>query len=262
MTQLRDYSGALKALKMEEWVALAEFHAVDPGLLIHRVRESIKKMEAKMKAAAIDEPFRDTPIKDLPPAAPKITNTPELAAHIFDREEWAVAGAPELGFWPLGREISPLRSKLTQKELRAKRRSIDFLFRNAQDDRLIVAEAKIEDDSPTYSALIQALMYAVEMATPAQLDRVRKYLDAPSIVVDPPCVDIYLIAVKPNRGNEQAAKRNTVTNRERIDVASKKIVEQLVASPEVSKRVRRIAYINGVVSAGELMLSCEYSYTA
>lgn len=244
---------------MEEWTALAELHAADPTLLIHRIRESIKTMAAR---APIDEAFRETAVKDLPALVSEIKRTPDLAAHIFSREKWDVADRPELAFWPIGREVSPLRSKLILKEERADRRSLDLLLGNICDSSLIVAEAKINDDSPTYPALIQALMYAVEMATAAQLRRVRDHLDAASISVHPPRFDIYLIAIRPLGQSKPSAIPKAPTNRERIDVAAEKIAKQLVDVPDVNARVRRIAYINGTVETDGLNLRWKYSYTA
>jgi hypothetical protein len=254
MTQLREYSSALQTLKMQEWAALAEFHAKDPRLLIHRIRESIKTIAGM---PAINEPFRETPIKGLPIVGPAIKRTPDLAAHIFGREQWEVAGAPDLAFRSVCREISPLRSQTTSKKERSARRSIDLLLENAHDHTLIVAEAKIDNDSPTYPALIQALMYAVEMATTAQLHRVREHLSAPSILVDPPRVDIYLIAIKTARADKPSAESEAMTNRERIDRASKTIAKRLTESPVVSERVRRIAFLNGATADGALKLSSD-----
>jgi hypothetical protein len=229
-TQLRGYYDALHALKEEEQTTLAELHAKDPERLIARFDHSVKTAAGYRK---IDEPFHgDRSEKWKEEAGEPVTSTTTFVANLAAAGHHEVVDFPELDFDFVDREIFPLRSTTIPVNGRGARRSIDLLLRNG-DGLPVVGELKVAGDSPTYYALVQALMYAAELSSESQLQRLADHYDF--VVPDGQAViSIYLIAyAAPERGKY----------RERSFDATKTIVERLMVDQRVTSVVRHIAYL-------------------
>lgn len=95
----------------------------------------------------------------------------------------AVDGAPELTFRYVDRELIPTRTRPRLKfaaaggaELR-----VDVILANVESGRPIVAELKIAADKDPYTALVQALAAAAQLAPAAQRQRLVRHGDRPQI---------------------------------------------------------------------------------
>lgn len=75
---------------------------------------------------------------------------------------------------------------------------IDLLLSNTEDQFPIVGEIKAEEDTTPLLALIQALTYAIELATPSQRERLQSaYPGRFKFAENGPFIDIYLLLVSP-----------------------------------------------------------------
>ena len=84
ITHLRRYYDALIALFEQEQTALAELHARDPTLLIHRFRHSVKRL---VNAPLIDAPFYPNGRKALPSPPTRVAEirkTHEFVSQLSD----------------------------------------------------------------------------------------------------------------------------------------------------------------------------------
>lgn len=249
ITHLRRYYDALLDLFEQEQTELAELHARDPTLLIHRFRQSVTALE---KVPLIDLPFYPNGRTPLPsPATPvaEITETHHFASQLNDGRPRRVEGCGEaLDFSYVDREISPLRTDISG----IPRRSLDLVLANVQDRTPIFAELKIRDDKLVYVALIQVLMLAVELVVPAQGGRFRTHLRAPDIALpESGPADIYVIGFEPPARGEY---------RERSTRATEEISRQLVEHSLVSQYVRRIAYIEAFADSDLSSLTCRFAF--
>jgi hypothetical protein len=228
-TQLREYYDALAALKEQEQTALAELHAEDPQRLAGRFEHSVKTVA---QYPAITEPFygaRSEAWKK--EGAETIDSTAAFTALLAEGEVHDAAGAPELSFRYIDREVFPLRSREIVSG-RSARRSIDLLL-ESRDGFPIVGELKIKADKPTYYALVQALMYAVELSSESQRNRLAQHCSFKSRGGGE-LIDVYILGYQaPDRGAYRA----------RSFEASKMIAAKLMKDPRVSSVVRRIAYL-------------------
>ena len=127
-TQLREYYDALHALKEHEQTVLAEAHAADPTLILHRFNHSLRAFNAP-----IDEPFyvttRSAPA-EYHGSPNEIDSTIKFVAQIANGAAQPVISSPALAFRYIDRELSTLR---TTGSDRAARRSLDLLLANAND---------------------------------------------------------------------------------------------------------------------------------
>jgi hypothetical protein len=252
-TQLRQLYDGLAALKEQEQTALAENHAEDPELLLHRLAHDV---ETVAEYDDLVEPFHDegkrVGLVDPPPLA-DLKSTDDFAAHLANEQLWPVAGGEELAFRFVDREIFPLRS--TRKDgPRAARRSLDVLLASG-DGLPIVGELKIRQDKPTYYAFIQALMYAAELSSPPQRDRLASlYREAEfRWPAGGPFLDLYVIAFEPPiRGKY----------RQRSYEAVEKISEQMVGDPRCASVIRRIAYIEASAERDQLTFKQSFAFSA
>jgi hypothetical protein len=246
-THLRRYYDALQELFEEEQTVLAEAHAKDASLLAHRLEQTLKVVE---NYEALTEPLIGQHRKPLPERLPvdRIRSTPDFVSQIAHRRRVEVADA-QLAFHYVAREVSPLRTTGTR---RAPRRALDLLL--VSDDHLpIAAELKIRADSPTYPALIQALMYASELVTASQRARLRKHFPEAGFAWPNggPFIDIYLIAFEsPPAGRF----------RQRSFDASRRIAEGLFDQAVVQNLIRRIAYLDAANEGGALIFREEFSF--
>jgi hypothetical protein len=243
-THLRDYYAALGALQEEEQTLLAEAHAENPKPLIHRFKHSVRSAEKRSVDPA--EPFHES--KRKAPAEPpvpldELKRTIDFASHLVHRE-MRVDQHPELSFAYVDREIFPAR---TEGSDRMPARTLDLLLVNSEDGTPIVGELKIRDDSLTYFALIQALMHVAELAVESQRQRLQKHYEAAgfSDFARSPQLDLYVIAYEPPER----------TYGERSLRAAQSISEQLLRSPDVSKHLRRIAFLEAQRNGDALLFS-------
>jgi hypothetical protein len=229
-TQLREYYDALHALKEQEQTALAELHADDPARLITRFAHSVETVAAY---PVIKEAFhRERSDTWMEKSGDPITSTTTFVANLAAGGRHRVDGYGELDFDYVDREIFPLRSTEIAVEGRSVRRSIDLLLRD-RDGFPVVGELKVAGDSPTYFALVQALMYAAELSSSSQQQRLGEHYGL-RVPGDDPGISIYLVAyAAPERGAYRA----------RSFAASETISLGLMADPRVSSVVRRIAYL-------------------
>jgi hypothetical protein len=250
-TQLREFYDILGALKEEEQTALAEFHAADPERLILRFEKSVRTV-AKYEGLDPAEAFHPnralrtrTDATDDEP----IGSTADFAGYLETSITYRVSGADGLDFRYLDREISTLNSKMLPVEARVARRSVDLLLSDSEGRLPIVGELKRKKDSPTYFALIQSLMYAVDLNSAVQRRRLDRYgLSAPETG---PFVGIYLIGYKASYAGD---------NRKRSFQASKTIAAKLMRDARVTSVVNRIAYLDATLGADGLAFESVFSF--
>ena len=249
-TQLGDYYDALCDLKEQEMTALAELHADDPSLLVHRFRHSVKAVQRR---AEIDAPFYPERRDDAAPPRSEIKSTIEFARHLFDGRGRHVENEPALTFRYVDREIFPGRTGVGKTS--GPRRSLDLLLASAQDDLPVLAELKIRGDKPSYFALIQVLMLAVELQSPEQRSRLLKHQQGMNLRFPEtgPFVDLYIIAFEPPTTGAYRVQSYDATS-----TISKKLMEDAL----VTSYVRRIAYLEATLGGGELTFKKKFAYGA
>jgi hypothetical protein len=235
-TQLRQYYDALHGLKEQEQTALAELHADDPERLIARFDHSVKTVATY---PATTEPFHGERSEAwMEKAGEPVTSTTTFVAELAVISHHQVVDFPELDFDFVDREIFPLRSTTIPIDGRGARRSIDLLLR-AGSGMPIVGELKVAGDSPTYYALVQALMYATELSSESQLRRLAEHYDF-IVPAAQPAIIVYLIAhAAPERG---AYRRRSLE-------ATKVIVEKLMKDRRVADVIRHFAYLESSIDA-------------
>ena len=197
-TQLRELYDAFGHLKEDEQIALAELHVAKPIRLANRLAHSLKTVSSELYPPLEEEEFTGKDRTDLPkPGLSNITDTEGFVSNLADGRRHTVNEADELGFRYVAREISPLR--VTEEGgPRPGRRSLDLLLMNDQGGP-IAAELKVAKDSPSYYALIQALMYASELQSPSQRARLLKHYGGSGIrtSAEAPLIDVYLVSFEP-----------------------------------------------------------------
>jgi hypothetical protein len=251
-TSLHRYYNALNdGLAEDEQTTLANSHAVDPSLLVRRLRQSIQAF-----SGPIEEPFhssaRTDPNKSRTRVA-EIKNTIQFAAHICDGEPVSVGNAEQLAFRYVDREISPLRTQLTDKKVRSPRRSLDLLLANAHDGRPIFTELKIAGDRLPYFALVQLLALTSDLLPQSQLERLeRLYPKKFNLPDDGPFADLYIICLKPEKGTYYKPSFD----------ATEQISKKLLDNREVSALVRRIAYLEAVPRGEDLVFHSLFAFPA
>jgi hypothetical protein len=242
---------ALLALKEDEQMELAEFHAEHPNRLVKRFLESVKKAGAR---PATDEHFYESTRKDpsdgdpVPPG--EVKSTFDFATQVVAAGGVEVEGAPELCSAYVDREIFLARTKLTENYWTP--RTLDLLLVSAEG-RPIVGELKIRSDSLPYFALIQALMHAAELTSEAQRTRLADlYPDKGFRFGEKgPWVDVDLIAYKVPDD----------TSRKRSLELAKEIASKLMADERVAKLIGRIAFLEARPDGERLAFSCDPAST-
>jgi hypothetical protein len=152
-----------------------------------------------------EEPFH--PARTPLPASNTITSirsSRDLASLLGPQQMAEVINGPHLNFQYVDYELVPARTTGGTTYDDGKRATtwvrLDQLLAG---DRPIIAEVKIRKDKNPFYALIQALTAAVELLTPAQHDRLRKYYPKSFPNNNDQTVDIYLILYQWSR-NRQA----------------------------------------------------------
>lgn len=156
---------------------------------------------------------------------------------------------PELGFRYVDREIASART--TKRGDGGRALSLDLLLANAADRTPIAGEVKLGGDQNVFYALIQALVHAARLATPSQMERLRRFY-ADHFASDHPAavVDVYVIV----RDAPTAGTRPVL-----FELATT-LAAQLVDVPEVAERVRRITCLAARPEAEPLAFDALFAY--
>jgi hypothetical protein len=249
-SQLRDLYAALGLMSEEEQLALARLYAGSGFVrLVERFQKSVDTVAAyPLDLVSFNDRTMEHEMSVLgvpkPPAA--IVKTNDIAAHLFGHRVHRVVNDPTLSFSYLDREVFALRHTAPD-EWRPPERNIDLLLASA--DRFpIVGELKIAGDKPTFYALVQALMYAAELSSASQRERLvthyRRHLqDGPLQSTTGPFLDIYVIAFMPP---------TTGAFRDDAFQVSSAIARKLLEEPVVNSVIRRIAYLEALAEEGHL----------
>jgi hypothetical protein len=240
-TKLRILYDVLGDLHDREQTALAEWHAQASDEILHRLKHDLVTVEGY---EPIDERFHDeasrTPLPDPPTPPAKVVYTHEFASQLANDTLHSVAGADDLAFRYIDREIFPLR-QTTPGGPRPTARKLDLLL-VSQDGLPIIGELKIREDRATYFAFIQSLMYAVELSSSSQRARMVKYYEGKGFRWRnrEPFGDIYIIAFEPPKAADD-------TNRARSFEATSRLAESLVEQPQFNALIRRVVYLEASV---------------
>jgi hypothetical protein len=163
----------------------------------------------------------------------------DLAARLAGT--WLVDKHPDLDFVYIDREIPVARRSDHPRLKSTAGLTTDLILANARDRTPIVAEVKRTrlldlnqaDRNPIY-ALYQALGAATLLATPSQLDRLRKFQRYEfDLTTEHDLLDIYLIGLN----------RPTGTYMDELLDLSSTIAERLLAQPETAAFLRQIVYL-------------------
>lgn len=126
----------------------------------------------------------------------------QFTVEIFKQKNIKIQG--NLSFDYVDYDISPLRTtgnpgfESGESSRSSGTGGVDLLLSNAEEQFPIVGEIKAEKDATPLLALIQALTYAIELATPSQRIRLQSiYPGRFKFVENGPSIDIYLLLVSP-----------------------------------------------------------------
>lgn len=158
------------------------------------------------------------------------------ALTMLGEEVIEVAGEPDLSFRYVAREIVPARAPDYRWPSKSKPPQVDLLLAHV-DRTPIVAEAKIARDMDPFFALIQVLAMASQLATPAQLDRLRHEKNYPE-AFDPKAtkVDAYVVMAGTASG--------TWTNLKTFAESASELAEALMQCQPITDSIRRIAAVS------------------
>lgn len=220
----------------------------EPG----RVARAFAEERRRFESFAANEPFYPAGTrKPLPEHVSEIRRTPQLAALLRRPPVWEVVGHSELGFRYVDREIATSR---TTKGSDGKRPlSIDLLLANAEDRTPIVGELKLGGDQNAFYALIQGLVHAARLASPKQLERLRRfYADHFARQQPSGAVDLYVVL----------HDAPTAGTRPELFELARTLAGELVQDAEVTRHVRRIACIVAQTDAEPLRFDALFAYGA
>jgi hypothetical protein len=234
-----------------------------PRRLAQRFGASVRKFGSYDN---VNEPFHpdrpDLPAYDQQVDQPQhIPNTDDLTMRLVQQQGGVgtVVNDPSLNFRFVDREIMPART--TGRAFYANGvpathgKKLDWLLANATDNRLVIGEIKIRNDSNPFYALIQSLMYTAELVTDHQIQRLNTYYrqqDDGNPVPDPP--QEFEFAEDPDLGRRLAPRADIYvilcgynwagTMRQEIFDSFQRICEVLVQEPVLADHVRRIACLD------------------
>jgi hypothetical protein len=115
---------------------------------------------------------------------------------------------------------------------------LDVLLADALDNTPIIGELKLPGDMDPFFALIQALACAAHLATPNQYERMRRHLPDAGFP-DPvtlPRLDVWILSV-------DAVERPRGRYMADLQAAAEAIAPPLLAQPEISRSIRRLAWL-------------------
>jgi hypothetical protein len=233
--------------------------------LAEKFRRSVERFAAFTN---LDEPFYpiSPPRKDLPDVMTiaDITDTLSLTAFLDRCRSAQVDDDPELGFVYVDREIVPARKTgkavFENGDRSTCYRRLDWLLTNARDGLPIIAEVKVGTDKNAFSALLQLLMYAAELATPAQQKRLRQHYPKDFASCDAaedstrPSLDTYIILSKQNPRSRE---------RQEILKLTSEICHRLLIEDGMTRYIRRISCLEATLDTSrQLRFKKLFSYSA
>lgn len=157
-----------------------------------------------------------------------------------------VDSACKFAFRYVDYEISPIRTTESEFEDGVSGQDsgaggMDLLLSNLDDQTPIIGEIKADTDVNPFLGLIQSLMYAVELSTPAQRARLRKtYPDRFVESELESAIDIYLILLRYPKDP---------LRQEFLELTSRISAALLAADSSVSRIVRRIVALENSMSS-------------
>jgi hypothetical protein len=217
-----------------------------------RVARAFAEELRRFEGFAANEPFYPAGTrKPLPETSPRIRRTPELVAVLWRPPVWEVVDHPELGFRYVDREIAT--SRTTKGGDGSRPLSMDLLLANAEDRTPIVGELKLGGDQNAFYALIQGLVHAARLASPRQLQRLRRfYADHYATEQPSGVVDLYVVL----------RDAPTAGTRPELFELAKKLAAELAEDAAVTGKVRRIACIAAQTDAEPLRFDALFAYGA
>lgn len=274
--------------KIEERLALCRGYVADPKSLGQDFAESVALME---QFAPWDEPFYDIDETGRQDDTYEVTgssvgNTKAFAMRLRERrtceplpasrpplmradelDEVSVVDAERLAFEYLDRELPATRVSTTI-EREATNVLLDLMLANLEDRTAIVGELKRtadikpaephlkpNTDRDPFSALIQALACASQLTSSVQYERLNRYgrwkASAAELATSaPPTFDLYIVLHNRPSASYQA---ELLLDTERLSAG-------LLALPDITGNIRRIACFVSQVEGGELDLRTEFAY--
>lgn len=270
LTQLRHLYGMFdlfSSLESHRAMAQEVLRDKNPGVLADMFRRSVERFRAYTN---IGEPFypERPPRRELPDPTriDGIGGTLALTSLLKAAGAAEVVDHPELSFGFVDREIVPARTTgnaaFEDDERSTRVRRLDWLLAGTRDRLPIIAEVKVGGDKDPFYALIQLLMYAAELATPAQRARLERHYPGrfafPAAAGEAdesgPVLDVYIVlsGYNPRSGVRQQILETT-----------NQLCRRLVAEPGVARYVRRIACLDvGLGSGNQLRFGTVFSHTA
>lgn len=223
----------------------------NPWILAEKFKKSVEHFS---RYSNIEEPFYpDAPArKDLPDPEriDSIGDTLSMTAFLKSASSAHVLDNPGLDFSFVDREVVPARTTgnaVFENDQPSRHvRRLDWLLANAQDRLPIIAEVKVGDDKNPFYALIQLLMYAAELATSNQLNRLQRHypkrfaFPALNGSAHSPVMDIYIVLSNYNARSGIRQEILEMTNQ---------LCQRLVGEEAISKYIRRIACLNVTLEA-------------
>jgi hypothetical protein len=252
VTSLRSLYGMFDLFcSLECHLAMAEEAQRDhnPATLAEFFQMSVERFS---EYSNVEEPFYPDhpPRKELPDpeGIDRIGGTLSLTAFLKAAGTGRVVENPDLDFVFVDRELVPARTTgnafFENDEPSIRVRRLDWLLANAHDQLPIIAEVKVGNDKNPFYALVQLLMYAAELVTPAQLTRLRRhYPDRFKLpasaggVTDAqgPVMNLYIVISNYN-------PRSNL--RQEILETTSQLAQRLVVEKGVSRYIRKIACLD------------------
>lgn len=234
VTALRHLYRLLSKTRQESRLELAKEFARKPSIVQALVQESSEHFSYYENP---EEGFHRRPLEGL---LPDQVASSLVSSHLLGKVvsgSCTVLNRPGLNFAFVDYEINPHRTTRSFYEngQSPRRGGMDLLLANRSDRFPIVGEVKVATDKDPFFALIQALMYSVEMTTDSQRTRLESvYGERLRFPASGPFVDLYLVLV----GYPKDATRSKLL--EATDRLGRKL---LVPKSSVARLVRRIVCI-------------------
>ena len=244
----RDAAGTVTKGLLAQHLEKAEQAATAVGVaeLADEYRESVRlASEFFVSDNVNDERFYG-------PDRPRLNHEPGLgstnqAGALFQsfqgaREPWEVAGAADLDFWFLDRELVATHARgrrFASGRLSSHGPRIDLLLAS-RDNTPIVGELKVAGDSSPYLALIQALAAAASLTPDLQRRRLKLHHDQRHQLSETGPLDAYLVVAKELERSKP---------RQEILKVTTSLAKQL--APQLAPFVRRIAAIRLSYGSGK-----------
>jgi hypothetical protein len=185
-----------------------------------------------------DEPFRPSSGNLTPSRIQNQDSANQLLSLVAQKGAVTVNSSPELEVDFVDYDISPIRttSSYFENGRSGKNSGIggaDILLSNRKDRLPCVGEIKAETDRNPFLGLIQSLMYAVELSTPAQRARLaQSYPGSFDWPVAGPWIDICLMLIR----YPQSSRKKDF-----LDLVQSIVVRVLAPNTPISRIVRRVS---------------------